>query len=147
MSNQKIFSSALTHPFWGIFWSVFSKFALQKGQIFGADAPSLRVEFQILKSHTHIQKSGKNSPLGLFGASAGGQRSIWEVSRPCGTSQENLYRGAYVTKPDCTFQGQLSHPHWLKTIIIVFCENFVSCKWYSHEQCSWFKKLTSTNLV
>ncbi len=58
MSNYKIFSSALNHMFWGIFWSVFSKSALQKGQIFGANAPYLRVGFQISKSYTRIHKSG-----------------------------------------------------------------------------------------
>ncbi len=41
-------------------WSLFPKFALQKGKISGADAPYLRVGFQISKSHTCIQKSGKN---------------------------------------------------------------------------------------
>ncbi len=62
MSNKKIFSSVLNQTFWGIFWSIFPKFALQKGQIFGADAPYLRVGYQISKSHTRIQKPGKNPP-------------------------------------------------------------------------------------
>ena len=65
MSNQKIFSSALNHTFWGIFWSVFPKFALQKGQIFGTNAPYLSVGFQISKSYTRIQKIGEDTPLGF----------------------------------------------------------------------------------
>ena len=50
--------------FWGILWSVFSKFALQKGQILGADTPYLRVGSRSSKWHTRIQKSGKSPPGG-----------------------------------------------------------------------------------
>ncbi len=54
MSYYKIFSSALNHTFWGIFWSVFPKFALQKGQIF-----YLRVGFQISKwQQLYLLESG-----------------------------------------------------------------------------------------
>ena len=59
---SKIFSNVLNRKFWGIFWSVFPSFALQKGPIFGTYTPYLRVGFQISKWHTRIQKSGKNPP-------------------------------------------------------------------------------------
>ncbi len=60
--KKKLIKSALNHTFWGTFWSVFPKFALQKGKIFGADANYLRVGFEITKSDARIQKSGKNPP-------------------------------------------------------------------------------------
>ncbi len=61
-STAKIFKSLLNHTFWGHFCPPFLEFALQKGQIFGADAPYQRVGFQIPKWHTRVQKSGKSPP-------------------------------------------------------------------------------------
>ena len=52
--------------FGGIFWSVFPKFALKKGKIFGADAPYSRVGFQISKSHTRNRAIYKNRPRGQY---------------------------------------------------------------------------------
>ncbi len=61
-STVKIFESPLNHTFWGHFCPLFLKFALQKGQIFGAYAPYRRVGCQMPKWHTRVQNRGR-APL------------------------------------------------------------------------------------
>ncbi len=61
-SNVKFSKSQVNHTFSGTFCLLFRKFALKQGQIFGADAPYLKVGFAIPKWHTRVKKSGKNPP-------------------------------------------------------------------------------------
>ncbi len=65
MSNYKNFLSALNHTFWGTLWLVFLKFALQQGQISGADVPyCLKAGVSNLKMAHPYTKIGEEPPLG-----------------------------------------------------------------------------------
>ncbi len=60
--KRKIFWKSSKSYILDTFCLLFLKFALKKGQNFGADAPYRRVGFAIHNWHTRVQKSGKNPP-------------------------------------------------------------------------------------